>query len=312
MKIDPKIYQALMLRNDDPVGPVRPVGDSDRNLMEDISKELANSGDASSVFSLTTGFGLRTETYPLRLPSVLVPGLRMMERLLALGILPPKYIIYQVTDFIAKTCPFSTQKAQEIGESMRAYLQAYIDLFHPAIKDYVVLRFADGTTIAEEALQAYGEAICRMVDASDDATDAFDVLRGYCRNALASQDAWVTYSAANAICNGVDPNCYPFVSELTYKQPYIMLLGGDKETPFFKVTQALQTGEGPQIIGGIVRPGSLPTYYGYPKGDITNADQCRLEQIRLMPGPVREDFYVLECDGATPKKLATLHKRYVA
>lgn len=303
--------QAVTLKDDPVMGPTRFVdGQRDVAVVQNFLRRAAAEPQLAERLVFTTGLGVRSGEVPLRLPALLAPVLRTLERLRELGLASPRYVVYQATDFIADTNAVDGEVAQAAACRMQEYLQRYVERVHPHLVDAVRFRFGadvpdDLATVLELCQEVRAAVTDQLVP-----QEVIEQLIAYRKHNAAEAGSEYVYAAANVLYNGARPERYPFADELPAGAELLVPIGGRKELPFFQLSRALQPdGTQPRLAPLIVRSGELPTYYPHrgPSGDITAVDDATDDRIAQLHPHVRRDFEVLAADGASVTLLRDLY-----
>lgn len=306
-----RIQGILRLKDNNPaVGPLRPARSSDATVIQAIAQHIADHQLSSKQLLLTTGFGLdKNLNVPLRLPVLAIPGLQLMERMHDADVPVPPYVLYQATDFIAKTNGMNQQSAQECAAVMEEYLQRYIATFHPNIAGHVHLKFGCGyPETVRENVASIVDDIHRRVSESTTVSEAIKQLQTSEKrhsNGASKHDA---YAAANILYNGAS-GTYPFADDIPAGLHAILPIGGRAEQPFFALTSDFADHRGGiQIIPMVTPLGAKPTYYHYPEiGDPeTSAELKRAAQDPRLNGPIRGDLAALLSDAGSADAVADI------
>lgn len=290
--------QALLIK-DDAAGPLRLANGSDSQRLQRHVNNLVSTVSASSHSKIlfTTGIGLKSEEIPLRLPAVLLPALRAMEKMKELELPVPQYLVYQAVDFIAETNAVPIGTARIISQKMINYIRLYIDVVHPEVAEKVHLE-SKVNLLANQVERVAQEIRNSALELLGNDPQAVKRLAEYAsRNSKVGDDSCYTYASANVLCNGAMPKEYPFPKFLE-SLDVLLPIGGRREVPFFELTReiALRSETPYSVIPLLTRIGELPTYYAYPSGDITNAKDCTEERIQELHGNIRNDFAALKED----------------
>jgi hypothetical protein len=305
------IQGAMRLKSDEKIdSPLRPARTSDGFTIQKIAREIAQNNISAQHIILTTGFGIhRSLQIPVRLPALLLPALRIMERFHEVGLPVPTYIAYQATEFISETNEFQLKETKKCAEQMEAYLRGYIDRFHTKIAANVILRFNEPYSEAirtdiEETIGIIRECIGEHAHLRE----MLQKLQICEQKHSNGTNKFGNYAAANALYSGAIGG-YPFADDLPTNLKAILPIGGNAEKPFFAITPVLADRSGATVIPLLTPLGARPTYYPYPAlGDPTSIDDYKnMAKAPLKDGPLRTDFAALHADGATPDALADIY-----
>ncbi|MBI4835636.1 MAG: hypothetical protein HY817_00075 [Candidatus Abawacabacteria bacterium] len=260
-------------------------------------------------FVFTTGIGLSpTGTFPYRLPAILVPTLHAMEQAyMHFGKLP-EYLVYQATEFIAESYNMNLPDALSCSDQMRKYLERYIDRFHPRLRHNVHFRFGMSATMPGEDIWA--QCIKQMMaSANADAScrDAIEKIMRYKTAQVTSSNVQKRYATANVLYNGGFSDAYPFKDIVDGRK--LVLVGGEKEQPFFYTTRTMSQSDGLLVARAYVqKAGSFPSYYTYLNPVDGTCEDCLLadNEKQQLVSEVRYDWKLLAADGATYATLVEL------
>lgn len=291
------LQAAMRLTNDNAAagGPLRLV-----DAAEDASRLqfLLKSEQGPPNITLATGLGLSAEGIPLRLPAVLLPGLEILRKYATFGIQPPKYLIYQATQFIAETNVLAQDTAVQIAEVMTRYIDRFVTEAYPDIAGRVELRFGEHARVDADHLLAIEQELAALPAAQP------DLLRLQEANARQRRDVRMAtrYAAANVLLNGACPGS-PF-EDVFGSAAAVMPIGGRQEEPFFRLTRLMAQQHGRVVIPQLCQPGEAPTYYPHSQGDLL----VGRDDSSRAPGfaGVRRDYQLLESIGFPVSRLRSL------
>ncbi len=301
------IHNALRLNGvSSAIGPLRPARSNDSVTLQKTALEISRQVVSSRQLMFATGFGMhRSCIVPIRLPALLLPGLRAMKRLQDLGLSVPTYTVYQATDFIIETNQYSPEKARICSVLMSSYLQAYVNRFHPCVAEYVQLHF---DCPYSPAIRQNISDVRTRFKALKGLPDAMMQLQKYEQNQSDSEDQYELYAAANAFYSCADSK-YPFAAEAPNNHKIILPIGGQAEKPFFAITSLVADQSQKTVIPMLTTLGSRPTYYPYPSSKDPLSIKEYAEAIRspLNDGPLRVDIAAMDADGATADALEDIY-----
>lgn len=277
------------------IGPLRMANpEKDQHTLNQLCQEIADGRILPSEILLTTGIGqsAKSADIPVRLPSLLVPGLQIMRSFQEAGFSPPQYLVYQATDFIAEMNGIEPTQAQEISQRMQQYLRGFIDEMYPDLKDQVRLEFklpyeAPTKVVIESLAQEIREALNAVLELAP----VNSTLAKSEEQHSQRQGSYLQYAAANVLYNGAIKTRYPFANQTRPKA--ILPIGGNAEKPFFALTSHFADREKVPVIPLLTHIGSRPTYYPYPD----KKDPVSPEELSNTPhpdGPIRHDFEALQ------------------
>ena len=170
-----------------------------------------------------------------------------MDRLDALWVHDYQYTIYQARDFLITEQWMSPTEATWISNQMQRYIRDYVK------KRYVHLErsidFDFDKKIDPEELERVKEAL-RKSDSSD-----MQKILSYAESKWRDRESAYTYAAANIVCN------------LYAGRAHHILMGWEKERPFFRLGQAYESTilDYPQSIFLIQSTWYIPPYYPQKK-----------------------------------------------
>jgi len=129
--------------------------------LEELITQLVNEKISFEDILFVTGLGLdRTSVVPLRLPAILTPALDAMKKIKQHTGVSPRYLVYQLTEFIADTNSIDKEAAHKSGEIMAKYLRRFVNKLYPEIANSVILKF--NTPVDKQELQEIEEMLRRM------------------------------------------------------------------------------------------------------------------------------------------------------
>lgn len=306
-----RVQQAVRLSNieDTDVGPLRLVRGKDGLVVQAMARMLAQNMGYSP-FLLTTGLGIHPSgDIPVRLPAMLLPTVRMLERLEQIHLSPPRCLIYSVPNFIADTNGFARGDARETAHRMMQYLQAYMRRFHEKV--YRCMHFTVVDADHEEGITAVHEDIRALVRSGvSDVVASLEQLRlSEQRHSPGHADAYAKYAAANAYYSGAG-STYPFVEHGDTERGTVLPVGGISERPFFSIASHVAEMRGKQVVPLLFsKIASRPAYYPYHAfGDPLSAEGYQSALRRPLPdGHINADLQALLADGATPELLEDIY-----
>ncbi len=305
------IQQSFRLKGiDRSIDPLRLATSSDALPLERISREIAQGSLSVRQILLTTGLGMSAgPELPVRLPSLFLPGLRMMREFQQKIGDSPTYLIYQATDFIAKTNGIPLDLAQRRAEQTKEYILRFIDRFHADVARSVVVRIGEEEN--PETSAAIHEVSERVRDAAEKTGHGHHLL-----DQLSSSEEKHSngrgnhelYAAANVVYNGAHDAHYPYEAVAAESATRAILpIGGNAEKPFFALTSHFaEKMSGRDVIPLLTMLGSRPTYYPYPQ----HHDPCSLAALadmRLKDHHIRSDLAALENVGANAETLKGIY-----
>ncbi len=301
------VHRAIRLHDEPMIGDIRPARSQDAVHVEKIARDIARQNMSTKHLVLTTGFGLNASSrIPLRLPALLLPGLRIMERLTALGLPTPEYRVYQATDFIAQTNGYPVDKARECASKMESYLRRYVKTFHGRIAGHVHFYFTQAYT--EETREHLGSIIDVMrsrLARIDCIAEALSQLQECERRHSLQSNCYEQYAAANVLYSGAVAQ-YPLGKQHPNNAEALLPIGGASEKPFFAITSAVADLSGKRVFPMLTQLGSRPTYYAYP-GDPQSVEEYGMALRSSSKDPIHRDLLALRDDGAVPDVLASLY-----
>lgn len=299
-----RLQQTFLFKDDKMAGPLRFIHGDDGKSLQIVSRSLQMSvqPNAKDYLLYTTGLGLSVKDIPLRLPAVMVPTLRVMERLKELGIIPPTYLVYQATDFITETNDLHPKTGRARSTLMRKYLEKYIRILHPTIQDDVVFKFGAEACVSADVIRCMSDRIRQKLRESENLQDIFHKLSTYRSSQAKPEGSELIYAAANAVFSGADRGLYPFQDMARHRM--IVPIGGKQEKPFFQITKMMQSEE--TVLPMLQRSGERPTYYPNQDGDLVYENHDRV--LSELPPAIRYDFEVLAADGASIGVLSDIFK----
>lgn len=300
----------LRLRGEDSnIGPLRPAKSADATMIQHIANTLASGMADTRTLVLTTGLGIpRDFALPIRLPAVLLPGLRVLERFRSSDRIPPTYLVYQATDFIAESNALDADASKEYAHKVTTYIRAYIDRFHAQIANRVHLK------IGYPFPTDHRNAIENVMSILRDEISHCDCLREALAKTAKSEkrhsndrEQYAYYAAANAVYSGAS-DVYPFLDNAR-EATHILPIGGTAEQPFFTITSHLSMMQSSRtVIPMLTTLGERPTYYAYPSlsDPMTVEEYSKALNGGVRDGPLRKDLAALVADGAIPEHLADI------
>lgn len=296
--------------NSQEIGPLRPALNTDSFEIQEIAKKISQGMISTSQLLLTTGFGLdSTLEIPVRLPALIIPGLKIMERMKNADLPPPNYILYQATDFIAQTNNLPSEKAQKSALKMEKYLREYVNKFHSSIAEHVIFRFGSEYSFqVKEDVEKIIECIRDSIQTNASLQESMAQINQYDVKKSNGQNSSETYAAANVLYSGATES-YPFAPDLKSDTRIILPIGGNKEKPFFQLTAHFAALYKERKVIPMLTPiGSRPTYYPYPQlGDPLSISQfAHAMKQPLKDGPIRIDINAMIADGVTPDALSEI------
>ena len=303
------VHSILRNKNDKPaIGPLQPAASADGAMLQGIARRISLETGSTRDLLLTTGFGLhRSLAVPVRLPALILPGLRIMERLQDAGEPVPEYVVYQATDFVAETNQLSPIDAQACALRMETYLREYVRAFHARIMDRVQLRFGEPYgTIERERISDGVLRIREDLSALPGIGEALRSLRTSEGRHSNGSDQATMYAAANAYYSGA-LTAYPHDA----MGRIVLPIGGQAEKPFFAITSACaDASKARSVIPMVTMLGSRPTYFHYPEsGDLIDPAAFPAGPSSHRDGPIRKDLQAMQADGATREILETIYPR---
>ena len=207
---------------------------------------------SSTPIHFTTWVWLNDSWFPLRIPAIAIPTMRVIERLAELGILGCTYRIYQARDYIIESQWLHRWRALATSEHMQDYLSNYLkrrfgELTQSIEYDFHLPIDPDERWKIEQFLRA------------NDLPEMRKIVE-YARSKSRNEESAYHYASANILCN------------LYAWEAHHILMWWEKERPFFKLWQAYEELVRPDMksIPIIQSTGHIPVYY--PQRDETYID----------------------------------------
>lgn len=269
-----------------------------------LARDLAN-GKGKQKIVLTTGLGLSDQGVPLRLPSLIVPGLKMLRELSAIENADPHYLIYQARDFITDMNRLDVTHAFNNAAICTKYLENFVAEYFPDLKDRVKIISGDSINIEKDHLETLAQRLAHIED--EPAREDMKTIAGYASRRKTVENSHLYYAAANIILNGGYGPHYPLQDSLPEGTSVIIPMGGKKEKPFFNLTTYIskETGSNQKIMPLLVPVGKIPAYYPNQQGDILVGVE-KTKKPFIPPSEIKGDFTLLDSLGITMEKLEAL------
>lgn len=236
-----KALSAFLLTGEDDIRPNRNLNESSATRLEKLARSLEKWEWSSIEF--TTGIWLSALWFPERLPAIAVPTLRLMERLDALWVHDYHYTLYQARDFLISEQWLDPNQAIQISNHMGQYIRDYIRTRYPHLEKNIDLVF--DKKIHTDELEKV-KALLRKSDLPD-----MEKIVAYAQSKWKDCESAYGYAAANIVCN------------LYAWKAHHIVIGGEKERPFFRLWQSYEAGSAgiPQSIFLIQSSWYIPPYY---------------------------------------------------
>lgn len=235
-------------------------------------------------------FGLpKNWEIPLRLPTLIIPALEIMKKLLAENIIPPRLIIYQATSVISKINEIPIQDALWVSNIMESNIFNFIKDNFSELIPYIDIYFWETKNDNEnfEIIKNYSWHVSKVLweNGNDSHFQECEKKHSYWN------DSYVFYVTANAFYNW-GFNEIPF--ENTDGVQNIIPIWGRSETKFFETLLQTQTSFR-DIFPLITQIGAFPTYYVNPRWDVRNPEelsQYKMWKKKLHPD-IEKDIQIL-------------------
>jgi hypothetical protein len=307
------VQNTLRLKGSHPdIGPLRPARSSDADVIQRLGKSIAEGNASPGDIQLTSGYGIhRSYDFPVRAPALMIPALKVLEEMQRIGLTPPRYLVYQATDFIAETNGLDPEKAKESAQKLEAYLRGYVEKFHASIAEHVSFAFGcDYPETVRQGIQGVTESIRAKALQVLEIEAAAKRIGSYEQRNSNATGEFDTYAAANAVYSGATAD-YPFADQTPSNVQTIIPIGGTPEKPFFTITSDFADAHNPprKVIPFLTPIGSRPTYYpAKNSGDPMSAEEFdEAMKIPHKDGPIRIDINAMIADGATSEGLRAIY-----
>ena len=219
-----------------------------RNLNEQSAIRLENLARSLLLWEkhhlhFTTGIGISEKGFPLRLPAIVVPTLRVMERLQALWIYDVEYTLYQAKNFLIQNQWMDAWMTSDISHRMEQYIREYINRKFPEISDRVDLDFEREIDPSEiQEVQSHLPSLD---------LPSMQQIIAYAKSKWRSSESAYEYAAANILANRYAGSAHH------------ILIGWEKERPFFWLSEDYETRVlwEKKTIPLIHSVGRIPPYY---------------------------------------------------
>ena len=237
-----------MLRYDKQIDQHKNLNPETSRDLERLSRRLANNPTGTRL-SFTTGVGLSDVGMPCRLNAVIIPTLRVLQRLRALGFEDISYRVYQATDFIIAENWLDQAAAEQVAKLMDINMRSMIRQKYPDIAQYIHLDF--GTPVDTDTVDSV------VVQLQDSESPSMRQILAYAKSKSHSALSAYRYAAANIICNG---HTSPQSAE---NHRYTLLVWWAKEKPFFQLGRDYEKEQwyDTNIIPLIQSTWAIPPYY---------------------------------------------------
>ncbi len=181
--------------------------------------------------------------FPDRLAAIIVPTLRVMERLRCLGISDYHYTFYQARAFLIWVQRIDPRDALQISQHMKAYIRDYIRAKYPHLEWSISFEF--DRRIKTDAI----EKVRNILEVSD-SPDMRKII-WYAESKWKSRESAYLYAAANIVCN------------LYSGKAHHIVMWWEKERPFFRMWQAYEASipDSPESSFVIQSTWHIPPYY---------------------------------------------------
>lgn len=265
-------------------------------------------GNGGHKIVLTTGLGLADHGVPLRLPSLIVPGLNALRELCEVENADPHYVIYQARDFIVGMNRLDAKSAFNNAVICTEYLRKFVDEYFSDLKDRVTIVSGDDIILDKDHLNALAQRLKNVSDTP--VAGDMDAIKGYASRRKTVDDSHLYYAAANVILNGGYEPHYPLKDYIPTGTSVVIPMGGKKEKPFFNLTRfiASESGVKQKVLPMLVPVGKIPAYYPNKQGDMLVGSGQETEGF-VAPTEIKDDFTLLESLGITVDMLKDLTEK---
>jgi hypothetical protein len=247
--------KSLLLKEDNQLWPNQNLNDNTSQLLQKLCRWLVNDTIYQNIV-FTTGLWLSDIGTPMRLPVILAPVLRVMQRLIWLWITWVEYRIYQATDFIIDENSLNREKALKNASIMEKYIHHYLATLYPKLMWKVWVYF--WIKLTPEDIHEVSNNLIWF----SDRMSIWDI-NSYASSKSKSLESAYRYGAANIICNGHILEKYPLQSWDIHE--VIIPVWGRKEKPFFELWKQYENlsweNKRNQVIPLIHRVWERPPYY---------------------------------------------------
>ncbi len=244
--------------------------------LELLAKNLAE--NPNQVIEFVTGMGISKDGYPQRLPVIMIPTIRIMERLHALGVTNTCYTIYQARNFLAESEWLNHQTIENIGRKMFHYLNEYGCRLKIPKKVRDTIQFDMDRKIPENLIEEWVEILKKLE------SPEMEKIIAYAQSKWKDITSAYRYAVANIIGNH---NLDDAPSKITR-----ILIGWAKERPFFNIGKTYETHLWieTKIIPLIQSTWYLPPYYTQPWESVSwDYSKCEKSKKRHL----KYDYQVL-------------------
>lgn len=195
-----QVLQTLLLQKDSHIKPHRNLTPETSKDIEQLSRKVGLAPTQSRIL-FTTGIGLSDRGFPLRIAAIIIPTLRVIGRLQALGIPNISYRIYQATDFIIDENGLDREKGIQVARILQNYIHEYIQNHHKELEDSIDMQFSLG--LKGELIDDVALELSHMHHPS------LEKLAHYAQSKGKSLQSAYRYAAANIVSNGHVSDRFP-------------------------------------------------------------------------------------------------------
>jgi hypothetical protein len=248
--------------------------------------EIISKGNLNEVI-ISIGMGASNEMPSLRLPSYILPTIKVLKGILEseLNVGLPTIRVFKATHAGVYANGMNLEKTKFITEITLKFLSGFVNKFYPELADNFV--FESDNSYEETPIYDTIIKIAEKIKILSGIEKELSVLKmmGEKHGSKNGMDNAIFYAAAHPIYNQTiisktEPNSITkFVTENSNPK-LIIDFGGRPQKTFNSIIEALRSSLSsteyvfPELINVIVKTGKVPVYYKAKLGDILLTDVC--------------------------------------
>ncbi len=228
------------------------------NDLQNLCRNIVND-TLNWKISLTTWIWLGDIWVPIRLPSLIIPWLRVIRNLKKIWVEDIKYVIYQAKSFIINENSLNKKNAQINSQIILNYLNWFISEYYPDLLENIIYDFDFNLDIEHIWIIANN---IKFLKWNKDVELTMWKLVNYALSKWKTEDSAFIYWAANILCNWHINEYYP----INNNHEIIIPIWWKKERPFFNLWKVYEeenfsNSQKKIIIPLIQKTWEIPTYY---------------------------------------------------
>lgn len=265
------IMKSFLLKEDKKIWPNKTSNNYSAEELQRLCKSIVDN-TLSWKITLTTWVWLNDIWVPIRCPSVIIPALEIIRKLVELWISDVHYCIYQANSFIIKENSLNESYAKSNSIFMEQYFKWYISEFYPDILDKITFNF--NVDLDEVKLNSIWNKIVELEWDKDIDSLIWNLVK-YAESRWKTKESALMYLSANIACNWNVWEYYPVTDSV---DDILITIWWRKEKQFFNLWRVFQDKfnsdwiKWRKIISILQSTWEIPPYYPHKWEDHINGE----------------------------------------